>query len=122
MMASTIIPTLDLSVLDQLKVTPSTKNISSALNKKIFDFDIHFYQEGLHLISVLGYQQNPDYDYIKEQSQICQEIIRLTELYTAAVDQDKEDEVRESLRKSKKLYLQLDTKKTATIIRKYLKM
>lgn len=55
MMASTIIPTLDFSVLDQLKVTPSTKNISSALNKKIFDFDIHFYQEGLHLISVLGY-------------------------------------------------------------------
>ena len=38
------------------------------------------------------------------------------------MDQDKEEEVRESLRKSKKLYLQLDTKKTATIVRKYLIM
>lgn len=69
MESSTIMPTtIDFNILDQLKVFPSTSKLMSSLSKKIFDFDRHFYQEGLHLISVLGYQQNPDYDYIKEQS------------------------------------------------------
>lgn len=59
---------------------------------------------------------------MKEQEEICEEIFRLTELYTAAVDQDKEDQVRESLRKSKMLYMKLDSKKTANIMRKFVKM
>ena len=55
MASSNIMPVVDFNILQQLKVYPSTKKLSGALNKKVFDFDRQFYQEALHLIAVLGY-------------------------------------------------------------------
>ena len=74
------------------------------------------------MIKGLGYEHSTDYIYIKGQEEICKEIIILTEMYTAAVEEDQEDLVRERLAQSKEKYTELNTKKTSKIVEKYLKM
>ena len=43
-------------------------------------------------------------------------------MYTAAVEEDQEDLVRERLAQSKEKYTELNTRKTSKIVEKYLKM
>jgi hypothetical protein len=74
--------------LESLKRFPPTATVTSALAKKVFDFDRKFYSEALTLIETLGYRQSSDYNHIKSQSRICSEIFKLTELFSCAVDQE----------------------------------
>lgn len=43
-------------------------------------------------------------------------------MFSAAVDQDREEEVKESLKKTKLLYKSLDAKKTTMLVKKYMKL
>lgn len=74
------------------------------------------------MIDALGYAANSDYQFIWKQRDVCCEIFRLTELKSSAVEEDEEYIVRDAINKTKALYSELDSDKTASILKKYLSM